>query len=256
MLSRHAAIDPSHRSLDGRHNPCRLPCGSTRGCQQQREVFGGRGVDRSTCNRRSLRDASPRGQLVEQYLQRIALYEDKPQRGDHGQRRTRLKTPTVSTPSVSREGARTAARYSRSRSRTTCTPASCRRPAGRLHSTDLFPPYEATLTKNLRDAGAIILAKTILTELANWVANGMPGNYSALEGYGLNPYDPRRDPRPAPPRPAPPSAVRPRREPGCGLRRASTMGGRLSGLEARAPAPGPPQISGRPMSAPRRRDRF
>jgi len=27
------------------------------------------------------------------------------------------------------------------------------------------------------------------------MANGMPGNYSAVGGYGLNPYDPRRDPR-------------------------------------------------------------
>jgi amidase len=60
------------------------------------------------------------------------------------------------------------------------------------------PPYEATLVKNLRAAGAIIIAKTVMTELANWVAGPptpMPANYSALGGYGLNPYDPRRDPR-------------------------------------------------------------
>ena len=60
-----------------------------------------------------------------------------------------------------------------------------------------MPPYDATLTKNLRDAGAIIIAKTTLTELANFVANGMPGNYNAVAGYAMNPYDPRRDPRPA-----------------------------------------------------------
>ena len=61
-----------------------------------------------------------------------------------------------------------------------------------------MPPYEATLTRNLRDAGAIIIAKTTMTELANWVAGAptpMPGNYNGLSGYGLNPYDPRRDPR-------------------------------------------------------------
>ncbi len=57
------------------------------------------------------------------------------------------------------------------------------------------PPYEATIVENLKNAGAIILAKTTLTELANWVATGMPDNYNALRGYGLNPYDPRRDPR-------------------------------------------------------------
>jgi amidase len=68
---------------------------------------------------------------------------------------------------------------------------------GALAFDGLVPPYEATLTVNLRNAGAIIIAKTGMTELANWVAVGMPGNYNALTGYGMNPYDPRRDPRPA-----------------------------------------------------------
>jgi amidase len=66
---------------------------------------------------------------------------------------------------------------------------------GALAFADLVPPYEATLTKNLEAAGAIIIAKTQLTELANWVASGMPGNYNGLNGYGMNPWDPRRDPR-------------------------------------------------------------
>ncbi|HXI31351.1 MAG TPA: amidase family protein [Vicinamibacterales bacterium] len=81
-----------------------------------------------------------------------------------------------------------------------------------IHTTDMpttggalafaryVPPYEATLTKNLEDAGAIIIAKTGLTELANWVAgnpNPMPGNYNAVGGFGYNPYDPRPDPRDA-----------------------------------------------------------
>jgi amidase len=81
-----------------------------------------------------------------------------------------------------------------------------------IHTTDLpttggalafagfIPPYEATLTKNLRDAGAIIIAKAGLTELANWVAgapNPMPGNYNAVGGFAYNPYDPRPDPRQA-----------------------------------------------------------
>jgi len=70
---------------------------------------------------------------------------------------------------------------------------------GALAFAALVPPYEATLTKNLRDAGAIILAKTQMTELANWVAGSpsMPNNYNSLNGYGFNPYDPRRDPREA-----------------------------------------------------------
>lgn len=79
-----------------------------------------------------------------------------------------------------------------------------------IHTTDMpttggalalegyVPPYEATLTRLLRDAGAVIIAKTVMTELANWVAGGptpMPTNYSALGGFGRNPYDTRRDPR-------------------------------------------------------------
>src|SRR5207245_2634509 len=69
---------------------------------------------------------------------------------------------------------------------------------GALAFDGFVPPYEATLTKNLRGAGAIIIAKTGLTELANWVAGGptpMPGNYNAVGSFGMNPYDPRRDPR-------------------------------------------------------------
>jgi amidase len=62
------------------------------------------------------------------------------------------------------------------------------------------PPYEATLTRNLKAAGAIIIAKATLSELANWVAGAptpMPGNYNAIRLWGMNPYDPRRDPRDA-----------------------------------------------------------
>lgn len=66
---------------------------------------------------------------------------------------------------------------------------------GALAFRDLIPPYDATLTKNLEAAGAIIIAKTQLTELANWMTTGMPGNYNSLNGYGFNPWDARRDPR-------------------------------------------------------------
>jgi len=69
---------------------------------------------------------------------------------------------------------------------------------GALAFAGFLPPYDATLTRNLRDAGAVIIAKTVLTELANWVAGAptpMPGNYSAVGGFAFNPYDPRPDPR-------------------------------------------------------------
>ncbi|MBP7569952.1 MAG: amidase [Acidobacteria bacterium] len=71
---------------------------------------------------------------------------------------------------------------------------------GALAFERLVPPYDATLTRHLREAGAVIIAKTVMTELANWIAGSpmpMPGNYSAVGGYGMNPYDPRRDPREA-----------------------------------------------------------
>jgi amidase len=66
---------------------------------------------------------------------------------------------------------------------------------GALAFAHLVPPYEATLTRNLREAGAIVIAKTVMTELANWVSERMPTNYNSLAGFGFNPYDPRRDPR-------------------------------------------------------------
>ena len=62
--------------------------------------------------------------------------------------------------------------------------------AGALAFDGFMPPYDATLVRNLRDAGAIIIAKTVLTELANWVAGEptpMPGNYSARGGPWLQP---------------------------------------------------------------------
>ncbi len=69
---------------------------------------------------------------------------------------------------------------------------------GALAFAGFVPPYEATLTTNLRAAGAVIIAKTGMTELANWVAGDptpMPTNYNAIGGFGFNPFDPRRDPR-------------------------------------------------------------
>lgn len=66
---------------------------------------------------------------------------------------------------------------------------------GALAFKDFTPPYPATLVEELREAGAVIIAKTTLTELANWVATGMPNGYNAVGGYSLNPYDPRPDPR-------------------------------------------------------------
>jgi amidase len=135
-------------------------------------------------------------QLVEQYLQRIALYEE------------RLNATIAVNPNALEEADRLDAERKAGTLRGPLhgIPVALK---DNIHTTDMpttggavafegfIPPYEATLTKNLKAAGAIILAKTMMTELANFIAQGMPGNYNGLGGYGMNPYDPRRDPREA-----------------------------------------------------------
>ncbi len=69
---------------------------------------------------------------------------------------------------------------------------------GALAFRGFVPPYEATLVRHLRAAGAIVVAKTGMTELANWVAGPptpMPSGYNALHGFSFNPFDPRPLPR-------------------------------------------------------------
>jgi amidase len=68
--------------------------------------------------------------------------------------------------------------------------------AGALVLDGFKPPYEATLVANLRDAGAVIIAKTVMSEWAGASGSTGPLSYSTLGGFSLNPYDPRRDPRP------------------------------------------------------------
>jgi amidase len=138
-------------------------------------------------------------ELVLQYLARFAAYEDKlhaaltvnrealkeAEELDRERAAGRIRGPLHGIPIALKDNIHT-----------THLPTT----GGALAFDGFVPPYEATLTKHLREGGAIILAKTGLTELANWVAGGptpMPGNYNALGGYGYNPYDPRRDPREA-----------------------------------------------------------
>jgi amidase len=61
--------------------------------------------------------------------------------------------------------------------------------AGALALEHSVPDRDAGLVARLRDAGAIILGKTNLTELANFMADQMPSGYSSLGGQVLNPYD-------------------------------------------------------------------
>ena len=132
--------------------------------------------------------------IVTQSLVRIATYEDRlhaaitinPQalaeadERDRERRAGRIRGPLHGIPIALKDNIHT-----------TDMPTT----GGALAFARLVPPYEATLTRNLREAGAIIIAKTVMTELANWVSDRMPTNYNSLAGYGFNPYDPRRDPR-------------------------------------------------------------
>jgi len=132
--------------------------------------------------------------LVEAHLLRIALYEERvnavisinanaleeADRLDQERAEGRVRGPLHGIPVALKDNVHT-----------THIPTS----GGALAFEGFVPPYEATMVTNLREAGAIILAKTVMTELANFMANGMPGNYSAVGDFGLNPYDPRRDPR-------------------------------------------------------------
>jgi amidase len=137
--------------------------------------------------------------LVTQYLVRIALYEDKlhaaitvnrlalqeADERDRERAQGRLRGPLHGIPIALKDNIQT---------------SDLRTTGGALAFEALIPPYDATLRKNLTEAGAIIIAKTGLTELANWVAGSptpMPGNYNSVGGFGMNPYDPRRDPRDA-----------------------------------------------------------
>jgi len=138
-------------------------------------------------------------QLVEQYLIRIALYNNRlngvitvnpnalaeAEALDRERARGKIRGPLHGIPIALKDNIQT-----------TNMPTT----GGALAFAGFVPPYEATLARNLREAGAVIVAKTTMTELANWVAGPptpMPGGYNALIGYSMNPYDPRRDPREA-----------------------------------------------------------
>ena len=138
-------------------------------------------------------------EIVAQYLMRLGLYEDRLNAAiyvnphaleeadalDRERAQGKMRGPLHGIPIALKDNIHT-----------THMPTT----GGALAFAGYTPPYEATLTKNLRDAGAIIIAKAGLTELANWVAgapNPMPGNYNAVGSFGFNPYDPRPDPREA-----------------------------------------------------------
>jgi amidase len=136
-------------------------------------------------------------ELVTQYLTRIALYEnrlhavitvnpkvlDEADARDRERAQGRARGPLHGIPIALKDNILT---------RDIVTTG------GALAFAEYVPPYDATLVKHLREAGAIIIAKTTLSELANWTAGAptpMVANYNAVRGFAYNPYDPRKDPR-------------------------------------------------------------
>ena len=124
--------------------------------------------------------------IVQQYLTRIALYEDK------------LNAAITINPDALKEADERDRERAQGRVRgslhgipialkdnihTTALPTT----GGALAFDGFVPPYEATLARNLREAGAIIIAKTGLTELANWVASDDAGQLQRAEGLRHEP---------------------------------------------------------------------
>ncbi|GAE44217.1 amidase [Mesobacillus boroniphilus JCM 21738] len=62
--------------------------------------------------------------------------------------------------------------------------------AGSLALKDSFARKDSFVAAKLREAGAVILGKTNMTEWANFMANGMKIGYSSRGGQVLNPYGP------------------------------------------------------------------
>jgi amidase len=61
--------------------------------------------------------------------------------------------------------------------------------AGALALADNLAPYDAHVVARLRQAGAIVLAKTNMTEFANFMGENMPAGYSSRGGQVISPYN-------------------------------------------------------------------
>ena len=60
---------------------------------------------------------------------------------------------------------------------------------GSLALADLYVPFDAFIIKKLRASGAILLGKTYMGELMNFMSYTMPDGYSSRGGLGINRYN-------------------------------------------------------------------
>ena len=136
--------------------------------------------------------------IVEQYLVRIGLYEDRINAAlavnptalaeadarDRERAEGRVRGPLHGIPIALKDNIHT-----------TNIPTT----GGALRFDGFVPPYAATLTQHLEAAGAIMIAKTVMAEFSAYMdgpPDAAPGTYTGVGGHAYNPYDPRKDPRP------------------------------------------------------------
>ncbi len=62
--------------------------------------------------------------------------------------------------------------------------------AGSIALAESYAPEDSAVADRLREAGAVLLGKTNMTEWANFIAEDMPNGYSSRGGQVRNPYGP------------------------------------------------------------------
>ena len=65
--------------------------------------------------------------------------------------------------------------------------------AGSIALDDNYALYDATIVQKMRQAGLVIMGKTNMTELANFMSYQMRNGYSSRGGQVINPYNPEGD---------------------------------------------------------------
>lgn len=135
-------------------------------------------------------------QLVLNYIERIALYDKSgpklnsvlelnpdavyiAEAMDRERAKGKLRSPLHGIPILIKDNINT-----HDKMRTT---------AGSIALDDNFAPYDAWIVKKLREAGLIIMGKTNMTELANYMSYTMKNGYSSRGGQVINPYNPEGD---------------------------------------------------------------